>query len=83
MLTPKHKEPMDITTIAENPFDKCYLDIVCPLPVSQGNHKCILTFHDDLSKYVVAVPLGQQHAETVARAFVVNIVLIYGTPSIL
>jgi len=32
---------------------------------------------------VVAVPLGQQDAEMVARAFVVNIVLKYGTPSIL
>ena len=76
MLTPKHKEPMDITTIAENPFDKCYLDIVCPLPVTQGNQKCTLTFQYDLSKYVVAVPLGKQYAETVARAFVVNSVNI-------
>jgi len=32
---------------------------------------------------VVAVPLGQQDAETVARACVVNIVLKYSTPSIL
>jgi len=32
---------------------------------------------------VVAVPLGQQDAETLSRAFVVNIVLKYVTPSIL
>jgi len=83
MLTPKHKAPMEIITTAEHPFDKCYLDIVGPLPVTQGNYKYILTFQDDLSKCVVAVPLGQQDAETVARAFLVNIVLKYGTPSIL
>jgi len=83
MLTPKHKAPIEITTIAEHPFDKCYLDIVGPLPVTQGNNKYILTFQDDLSKYVVAVPIGQQDAETVARPFVANIVLKYGTPSIL
>jgi hypothetical protein len=77
MLTPKHKAPMEMTT-AENPFDKCYLDIVGPLTVTQGNNKHILTFQDDLRKYVVAVPIGQQDAETVA--FVVNIVLKYGTP---
>jgi len=47
------------------------------------NNKYILTFQDDLSKYVVAVPIGQQDAETVARAFVANIVLKYGTPRIL
>ena len=74
---------MEITTTAKHPFDKCYLDIVGPLPVTQGNNKYILTFQDDLSKYVVAVPLGQQDAEMTARAFVVNIVLKYGTPSIL
>ena len=80
ILTPKHKAPMEITTTAKHPFDKCYLDIVGPLPVTQGNKKYILTFQDDLSKYVVAVPIGQQDAETVARAFVANIVLKYGTP---
>ena len=31
MLTPKHKAPIEITTTAEHPFDKCYLDIVGPL----------------------------------------------------
>jgi len=83
MLTPKHKAPMEITTTAEHPFDKCYLDIVGPLPLIQGNNRCILTFQDDLSKYVVAIPIGQQDAKTVARAFVVNIVLKYSTPNIL
>jgi len=83
ILTSKHKAPMEITATAEHPFHKCYLDIVGTLHVTQGSNKYILTFQDDLSKYVVAVPLGQQDAETVARAFVVNIVLKYGTPSIL
>jgi len=83
ILNPKHKAPMEITTTAEHPFDMCYLDIMCPLPVTQGNNKYILTFQDDLNKYMVAVPLGQQDAETVARAFMVNIVSKYGTPSVL
>ena len=42
-----------------------------------------MTFQDDLSKYVVAIPIVQQDAETVARAFVERIVLMYGTPRIL
>jgi transposase InsO family protein len=74
---------MDITTTAEHPFDKCYLDVVGPLPVIQGNNKYILTFQDYLSKYVVAVPIGQQDAEKVARAFVGNVVLKYGTSRVL
>jgi len=48
----------------------------------QGN-KYILIFQDDLSKYVVAVPMEKQDVETVARAFVEKIVLLYGTPQVL
>jgi hypothetical protein len=82
-LTPRHKEPMEITTTAEQPFEKCYLDVVGPLPVTQKSNKYILNFQDDLSKYVVAMPLTQQDAETIARAFVEKVVLVYGTPRIL
>jgi transposase InsO family protein len=82
ILTPRHKAPMEITTTAEHAFDKCTLDVVGPLTVTNSNNKYILTFQDDLSKYVVAIPIGQQDAETVARAFVTNIVLRYGTPRI-
>ena len=73
---------MEITITAENPFEKCFMD-VGPLPISQGNNKYILTFQDDLGKYVVAIPIHQQDAETIAKAFVEKIVLIYGTPRIL
>ena len=73
---------MEMTT-AEHPFEKCYLDVVGPLPVTQENNRYILTFQDDLSKYVVVVRIGQRDAETVARAFVEEIVLTYGTPQIL
>ena len=57
--------------------------MVGPLPVTLQGNKYILTFQDDLSKYVVAVPIEKQDAETVARAFVEKIVLQYGTPQIL
>jgi hypothetical protein len=59
ILTPKHKAPMEIRKTAKHPFEKCYLDNVVPLPVTQGNNKYILTFQDDLSNYAVDVPIGQ------------------------
>jgi len=49
-LKPKRKAPMEITTTANHPFDKCYLNIVGPLPPSATGNKYILTFQDDLSK---------------------------------
>jgi hypothetical protein len=57
--------------------------MVGPLPVMLEGGKYILMFQDELSKYVVAVPIEKQDAETVARAFVEKIVLLYGTPQIL
>jgi len=74
---------MQVTMMAGSPFEKCYLDVVGPLPVTLQGNKYILTFQENLSKCVVAVPIEKQDAETVARAFVEKIVLLYGTPQIL
>ena len=52
-----------------------------PLTESTSGNKYILTFQDDLSKYLAAIPIPQQDAETVARAFVLNIVLKFGAPA--
>ncbi len=73
---------MEITSTAAHPFEKCYLDIVGPLPLSTAGNKYILTFQDDLSKYVVATPINQQDATTVAKSFVSQIVLKYGAPTV-
>ena len=59
MLKPKRKAPTEITSTANYPFDKCFLDIVGPLPPSAMGNRYILTFQDDLSKYVVATPISQ------------------------
>jgi len=54
ILTPKNKAPMQMTT---ETIEKCYLDVVGPLPVTVQGNKYILKFQDDLIKYVVAVPI--------------------------
>ena len=72
---------MEITSTAKQPFERCSLDIVGPLTESTSGNKYILTFQDDLSKYLAAIPIPQQDAETVARAFVLNIVLKFGAPA--
>jgi len=51
-------------------------------PPSDKVNRYILTFQDDLSKYVVATPISEQDAETVAGAFVSQVILQYGNPSI-
>jgi len=74
---------MKITTTARQPFEKCALDIVGPMTETMSGNKYILTFQDDLSKFIVRVviPIPQHDAETVAKEFVLNIVLKFGAPA--
>jgi len=80
-LRPKGKAPMEITTTARHPFEKCALDIVGPMTETMSGNKYILIFQDDLSKFLVAIPIPQKEAETIAKEFVLNIVLKFGTPA--
>jgi len=81
-LGPRHRAPMEITTTAKKPFEKCAMDIVGPTTVTNKGNRYILTFQDDLTKFVVTEPIPTQDAETVARKFVRNIVLKFGIPEI-
>jgi hypothetical protein len=77
-LGPRHRSPMEITT-ARQPFQRCALDVVGPTDVTNKGNRYILTFQD-LTKFMAAIPIPTQDAETVAREFVQNIVLKYGIP---
>jgi hypothetical protein len=80
-LRPKRKAPMETTSTARRPFEKCALDVVGPITETKSGNKYILTFQDDLTKFLVAIPIPQQDAETVAKEFVLNIVLKFGAPA--
>lgn len=56
------------------------MDIVGPLPTSYTGNKYILTYQDYLTRYVEAIPLPDQKAETVAKAFVTEIICRHGAP---
>jgi hypothetical protein len=81
MLRSRNKAPMEITSTAKHPFEKCALDILRPLTETVSGNKYILTFQDDLSKFLVTIPIPQQDAETVVRHFVLEIVLKFGAPA--
>lgn len=77
------KEPMVITDTPFRPFDKVYLDMVGPLPLTINGNKYILSFQDDFSKYFVCSPMADAEAETAARVFFENIIAKFGVPRIL
>lgn len=76
----KIKIPMAITTTSTKPFQKIFLDVVGKLPTSYKNNSYILTIQDDLTKFLLAIPIEDHKANTIAKAFVVNFVCIHGIP---
>lgn len=74
------KQPLVITDLGCNAFDKIFLDIVGPLPKDSSNNVYILTLQCDLTKYVEAYPITNKEAVTVAQTFVNIFILRYGLP---
>lgn len=62
------------------PFERTNMDIVGPLVTTRNNNKYILTFQDYFTKYVEAIPIPDQKAETIAKIFVTHIIVRHGTP---
>lgn len=72
--------PLVIVDIPVNPFDKIYMDIVGPLPITGQGNKYILSMVDELTKFVEFVALPDQTADTVARGLYENILCRYTIP---
>jgi hypothetical protein len=48
---------------------------------TDSGNEYVLTFQDDLTKFLAAVPIPRQDAETDARKFVLEVVLKFGAPA--
>lgn len=77
------RQNLCITDTAQRPFAKCYLDIVGPVMMSNSGNKYILTFEDNLTKFMDCYPMPNQEANTVARIFYDEIISRYRIPEIL
>jgi len=67
-------------TFPPTPWGRISLDIVGPLNRTKNNNKYLLTCVDYLTRYPECIPLPDIRAETVAKAFVENIICRFGTP---
>jgi cleavage and polyadenylation specificity factor subunit 1 len=77
---PYIKAPFQETDTQYQPMGKLYLDIVGPLPMTEG-YKYILTCQDNLSKYLLAVLMITQTANEVSLTFLRYVILHYGIPN--
>jgi hypothetical protein len=78
---PNVKLPLTITDTKEIPWEKIYLDIIGLLSTAEINMKYVLTCQNNLSKYLIAIPIGNQTADKVTEAFVKTVILVYGIPN--
>jgi hypothetical protein len=62
------------------PLERIGIDVMGPMTRSTKGHKYILTIVDYFSKWIVAVPMRNQEAKTVAHKLVENFITIFGVP---
>ena len=79
---PLTRQELEITDTQSEPWIKIALDVVGPLPITENNNKYLLTCQDNLTKYLIAIPIENQEASTIAEAFVTKICLVHGIPQI-
>ena len=78
--TTRHtKEETVVTTRPTKSFDIISIDTVGPLTKTNKNNRYAITIQCDLTKYIVVIPIHNKEANTIARALVENIILIFGT----
>ena len=59
-------------------FDIVAIDTIGPFTMSSKGNRYAVTIQCDLSKYVIAIPVPDKSADTIARAVVEGCILIYG-----
>lgn len=73
------QSPLQQFQIPDQRFEIMHLDLIGPLPQSNGSIYC-LTMIDRLSCWLEDVPLPDMSAETVAEAFHIQWIARFGVP---
>lgn len=74
------KIPIIVTSTATFAFEKIYMDLVGPIIPDEHGNQYILTTQCELTKFITATPIKDKSTETVAKAFVENVILLFGVP---
>lgn len=75
----KPKAPMRQYNVGA-PLERFTIDIMGPLPASDKGNKYLLVIGDYFTKFIHAIAIRNQEAQTVARSFVDKFITIFGVP---
>ncbi|KAI3369367.1 hypothetical protein L3Q82_007468 [Scortum barcoo] len=62
------------------PMDRLHLDVLGPFPISSSGNKYILVIMDQFTRWVEALPIPDQGAETMAKTLVNHFIACFGAP---
>lgn len=74
----KNKPKSVITSTPQKSFDLITIDTVGPLPVTPEGYRYILTIQCELSKFVVAGPIKDKSAASVAKGLFEHFIYLHG-----
>uniref|UniRef100_A0A914EFL0 RNA-directed DNA polymerase n=1 Tax=Acrobeloides nanus TaxID=290746 RepID=A0A914EFL0_9BILA len=77
---PANRVPM-VAVIQNTVFRKVGCDLTGPFKTTERGNRWIVNFICLFSKYVISVPVEDAKSTTLARAFLNNVVLVYGAPT--
>jgi hypothetical protein len=72
------KEKLILTRTPVKPFDIVQVDLMGPLPITEKENKYVLTVQDELTNYLILIPIANKEAKTVADNLLKNVILVYG-----
>lgn len=74
----KTKMPLKLTETPPKPFDIIQIDTIGPMQKSNNGYQYAITLMDELTKYLVIIPITDKSAKTTARSIFEHFILIYG-----
>lgn len=81
----KHAIPVKtravVTTTPNKTFEVVSIDTIGPFALTEKGNRYAVTLQCDLSKYVIAIPVPDKSAASIAKAVVEKCILIYGPMS--
>lgn len=77
-VTRHTKQPMLKTTTPDRPMQVVSIDTIGPNDLTEDGNRYAVTVQCELTKYVIAIPVPNKEAKTIARALVEHVILKYG-----
>lgn len=75
---PRTREALQLTETPQKPFELLQIDTIGPLPKSNSGNVYAITIINEMSKFLVIIPIANKSAKEVAKAIFEKYILTFG-----